>query len=250
MIIVIPQSNIRPHRLPGQRGYHRIRRCQCSYIIDLSPTQFCQSKWATKIEEFSDLTVFAISDVRLDNERAMEGLQKMFQSCVSGDFIPKVFILCGNFSSKNVTTDLEMDAYRGLSLPLLVWPGTVLTCVADNFTALGDLIVSFPRINHYSHFLFIPGPNDPWSSDLLPRRPIPSTFTQRLSNKIAHAVFGSNPCRIKFMGQEIVVFREDLMAKMVRNLVGVKPDLESADLKKYVRLALNFQYGPVTDSPE
>src|SRR5258706_170939 len=114
----------------------------------------------------------------------------------------------------------------------------VSICVPDNFTTLGDLIVSFPRVNHYSHFLFIPGPNDPWSSDLLPRRPIPSTFTQRLSNKIAHAVFGSNPCRIKFMGQEIVVFREDLMAKMVRNLVGVKPDLESADLKRYVRLVL------------
>jgi hypothetical protein len=78
-----------------------------------------QSKWATKIEDFSDLTVFAISDVRLDNERTMKGLQKMFQSCVGGDFIPKVFILCGNFSSKNVTTDLEMDAYRGLSLPHL-----------------------------------------------------------------------------------------------------------------------------------
>jgi DNA polymerase epsilon subunit 2 len=37
------------------------------------------------------------------------------------------------------------------------------------------------------------------------------------------------------MGQEIVVYREDLMAKMMRNLVGIKPDLESADLKKYVR---------------
>jgi DNA polymerase epsilon subunit 2 len=36
------------------------------------------------------------------------------------------------------------------------------------------------------------------------------------------------------MGQEITIFREDLMAKMMRNLVGVKPDLESADLKRYV----------------
>lgn len=88
--------------------------------MELSPTQICQSTWATKIEEFPDLTVFAISDVRLDNERTMKGLQKMFQSCVDGDFIPKVFILCGNFSSKNVTTDLEMDAYRGLSLPPFV----------------------------------------------------------------------------------------------------------------------------------
>lgn len=41
------------------------------------------------------------------------------------------------------------------------------------------------------------------------------------------------------MGQEIVVYREDLMGKMMRNLIGIKPDLESADLKRYVsRLAL------------
>ena len=39
------------------------------------------------------------------------------------------------------------------------------------------------------------------------------------------------------MGQEIVVFREDLMAKMMRNLVGVKRDLESTVLKRYVSLA-------------
>ena len=36
------------------------------------------------------------------------------------------------------------------------------------------------------------------------------------------------------MGQEIVIFRENMMGKLMRNLVGVKPDLESADLKRYV----------------
>jgi len=56
----------------------------------------------------------------------MKGLQKMFQSCVDGDFIPKVFILCGNFSSKNVTTDLEMDAYRGLSIGVPLYMCAIL----------------------------------------------------------------------------------------------------------------------------
>jgi hypothetical protein len=50
------------------------------------------------------------------------------------------------------------------------------------------------------------------------------------------AILGTNPCRIKYMGQEIVIYRQDLMGKMMRNLVGVKPDLESADLKRYVSL--------------
>jgi DNA polymerase epsilon subunit 2 len=30
------------------------------------------------------------------------------------------------------------------------------------------------------------------------------------------------------------VFREDLMARMLRNLVGVKPDVREDDLKRYV----------------
>jgi DNA polymerase epsilon subunit 2 len=50
----------------------------------------------------------------------------------------------------------------------------------------------------------------------------------------------TNPCRIKFLGQELVIFREDVMARMLRNLVGVKPDVPSTDLKRYVSLELVF----------
>lgn len=108
---------------------------------------------------------------------------------------------------------------------------------ADSFTALADLITEFPSIRRKSHFLFVPGPSDPWSSDVLPRRPIPSAFAAKLMSRLPKtAIFGTNPCRIKYMGQEIVIYRQDLMGKMMRNLVGVKPDLESADLKRYVSL--------------
>lgn len=30
------------------------------------------------------------------------------------------------------------------------------------------------------------------------------------------------------------MFREDLMARMLRNVVGVKPDVKSEDLKRFV----------------
>lgn len=46
----------------------------------------------------------------------------------------------------------------------------------------------------------------------------------------------SNPCHIKFFGQDIVVYREDMMARMLRNLVGVKPNFATEDLKRYVCL--------------
>lgn len=48
--------------------------------------------------------------------------------------------------------------------------------------------------------------------------------------------FATNPCRIKFFDQEIIVFREDTMSRMLRNVVGVKPDVNSEDLKRYVCL--------------
>jgi len=37
-----------------------------------------------------------------------------------------------------------------------------------------------------------------------------------------------------FFDQEIVIFREDLMARMLRNVVGVKPDVKSEDLKRFL----------------
>lgn len=167
--------------------------------------------------ENADITLLVLSDVHLDDERTLKGLRKLFEQAVEAEVIPKIFILCGDFTSGNIKNDIEMDRYK------------------DGFTSLGDLILEFPSIKRYSHFLFVPGPNDPWSSEVLPRRPIPTAFTNRLEAKLPKtAVFATNPCRIKFMGQEIVIFRENMMGKMMRNLIGVKPDQESGDLKRYL----------------
>jgi DNA polymerase epsilon subunit 2 len=67
----------------------------------------------------------------------------------------------------------------------------------------------------------------------------------RMRNKVPKVHFATNPCRIKFFEQEIVVFREDTMARMLRNTIRVKQEAESEDLRRYVRpefLALLFCY--------
>lgn len=71
-------------------------------------------------------------------------------------------------------------------------------------------------------------------NSILPRRPLLSSFTARLRAKIPRLQLASNPCRIKFFGQEIVVLREDMMARMLRNLVGVKPAVRTEELKQFV----------------
>ena len=108
------------------------------------------------------------------------------------------------------------------------------TPFAENFDALADLIAAYPLISRSTHFLFVPGPLDITMNTTLPRRPLLSTLVGRLKTKVPKAHFGTNPCRLKFFDQEIVIFREDLMARMLRNVVGVKPDVKSEDLKRFV----------------
>jgi DNA polymerase epsilon subunit 2 len=83
--------------------------------------------------------------------------------------------------------------------------------------------------------VFVPGPTDITGNSILPRRPLLSTFVSRLASKLPNVHFGTNPCRIKFFHQEVVIFRENLMAAMLRNVIGVKPDARGGDLKRFVR---------------
>jgi DNA polymerase epsilon subunit 2 len=105
----------------------------------------------------------------------------------------------------------------------------------DNFDALGDLIATYHSVARNTYIVFVPGPLDITINSILPRRPLLSSFVNKLKSRVSRAHFASNPCRIKFFNQEIVIFREDLMAKMLRNVIGVKRDVRSEDLKRYVR---------------
>ena len=107
----------------------------------------------------------------------------------------------------------------------------------EGFDSLADLIASYTLITRRTHFVFVPGPLDLTVNSVLPRKPLLSSFTARLQSKIPKVHMASNPCRLKFFGQEIVVFRDDVMSRMLRNLVGVKPDARNEDLKRYVRAA-------------
>lgn len=62
-----------------------------------------QSQFARRIrEELSDLYFFFLSDVWLDHPQTLVGLQKMFDNCIENSFIPKVIVMCGNFTSKSI----------------------------------------------------------------------------------------------------------------------------------------------------
>ena len=89
----------------------------------------------------------------------------------------------------------------------------------DLFASLASLLASFETLLACSHFLLVPGPTDPWSSAALPRPPLPTALLKTLLSKVPNVTLGSNPCRIRWFSQEIVIFRDDLMGRMMRNAV-------------------------------
>ncbi|ORX58322.1 hypothetical protein DM01DRAFT_254213 [Hesseltinella vesiculosa] len=156
-------------------------------------------------EERNDNIFFiVVSDVFLDQPKTMQALRRILDK-YEHENIPLAFILIGNFASGSmVNAGMNIQDYQGKSK-------------SDNLYALGELIGDFPTIASQTHFVVVPGPRDPWGGELLPQTPIPELFTRRLRQKIRHITFASNPCRIRYLSQDLLVFREDILNRLWRN---------------------------------
>eukprot|EP00970_Alexandrium_tamarense_P015658 scaffold5359_cov173-Alexandrium_tamarense.AAC.2 len=140
-----------------------------------------------------------LSDVHLDSPAVIEKIELMLEGY--SDFTPlPIFVFMGNFTSKPLSGASD---------------GT--KAMIGYFEDLAAVITKFPNIAAEGRFVFVPGPNDPGITGVLPRGPIPNFFTSSLRSKVKHAVFASNPCRMRFFSKEIVFFRDDLVGKMRRH---------------------------------
>lgn len=171
-----------------------------------------------ELERAAETTVMVIlSDVQLDKPLVIEKLQKIFEGFEQTEAEP-LFIIMGSFISKPISRTVYGRA-----------------AIKAAFSSLADIIEKCPRLSKEGKFLLIPGlfplqlrlfayrssvigPFDAGSSVAYPRRAIPSDLTEGIRSRIPHVTFASNPCRIRFYTQEIVLFREDLLKKMQRHL--------------------------------
>ena len=153
--------------------------------------------------------MFAVlSDVHLDSPSVMEKLERMLEGY--SDFTPlPIFVFMGNFTSKPMSGGAK--------------------AMMSYFDDLANLIGKFPNVASEGRFVFVPGPNDPGITGVLPRGPIPNYFTNNLRSKVKHAIFASNPCRMRFFTKEIVFFRDDMVGKMRRHCLLEPREEENAD---------------------
>jgi hypothetical protein len=74
-----------------------------------------------------------------------------------------------------------------------------LQLCSRNFQKLADLLQGYPETCKKTHFVFIPGPNDPSGvlATILPRPPLPKVVTGPLTAVLSHVTFTTSPSRLK-----------------------------------------------------
>jgi len=180
-----------------------------------------KKKKILKIEKQNDDEMFVfVSQLHLDVQNAWNRLKVMFDGYSAQP--PRLFILCGNFTQHRLSSTVED-----------------LNKLKRYFNKLATFISCYPVLLKHSKFVFVPGPQDPGVDFVLPRPRLSKIVTRTMEQKLVHegvckAVFMSNPCRIRYCTQEIVIFRSDLLKKLRRNCV-VPPNVKQwPDLEKHL----------------
>jgi len=168
-----------------------------------------------------DRIVF-LSDVHLDDPKVIDNLRTIFDGFSSMDDPPSMFVLFGNFQS-----------YDGNH------PQVRLSKMKDNFSTLGRLISGYANIKDKSKIVLVPGPKDIGPGNVIPRKSIPTSIAQGLLNNVPNVILATNPCRIRYRGSDLVLFRADLQHKL-RGLCILPPPMPSAEADHEKALSFFF----------
>jgi len=166
----------------------------------------------------SDAMFVFLSDVWLDEPEVQVRLQKLFAGYA--EMPPTAFVFCGNFIN-NSSTGVDYN-----------------NSLKDHLKQLADMINNHSTLQEKSKFLFVPGPLDPGSPNIYPRPPLPAYLTQELRDQVPSAHFLTNPARIQYCTQDIVIFREDIVTKMCRNAIYFP---ETGDIPSHFARTLTCQ---------
>ncbi|SJX62991.1 related to DNA polymerase epsilon subunit B [Sporisorium reilianum f. sp. reilianum] len=189
-----------------------------------------EAAFAVHEARHSDLCFVIFSDLHLDHAKTLSAFATVLQGYVDADFLPFALVLCGNFASEQYTSADTVQRYRA------------------GFAMLGETLAAFPSIVRSSHVILVPGPQDAFATSLVPRPALPEVLVQPLLQKLkalqGTVHLASNPCRLSYFSQQLVVYRDDTMTRFLRNTVRIKDETheqrreererDERDLKKFL----------------
>ncbi|XP_058812218.1 DNA polymerase epsilon subunit 2 [Topomyia yanbarensis] len=141
-----------------------------------------------------DSIVF-LSDCWLDNPIVLAKLKMLLQGY--NQFPPVAIVLMGPFAK------LNENVYS----------------LKGRFQALGDILAGCERLKMETDVVLVPSCDDPAAANILPRPPLPECLVGDLKKRYPRVVLASNPCRLQYCTQQIVVCRADLVTKLCRNTI-------------------------------
>ncbi|OBR07433.1 DNA polymerase alpha/epsilon subunit B [Colletotrichum higginsianum IMI 349063] len=176
-----------------------------------------------------------LGELNLDQPRSLQALRRILTiyAAEPEGATPMSFVITGNFTQHAVLA-------RGGSGGSIEYK--------EYFDALASTLSEFPALLQTSTFVFVPGDNDGWVSSFtagaatpLPRKGAPDVFTSRIRRVFAaanaevgsksdgEAIWTSNPSRMTLFGpnHEVVVFRDDISARLRRAAVRLKTPKQS-----------------------
>lgn len=203
---------------------YEVRRKTLSTFNNLSAVPLQRQQAVLQLEQTSEEDTFIfMSNVHLDDAATMAKLTAVFDGYANVDVPPTLFVLMGNFTARKLGSKPgDMKLLQSLFDSLC---GLLLNRYRDTLCANCD-------------FVFVPGPSDQLVGGVLPQPPLIYSLCRKFheANERGdlHVHFQSNPFRIRFGTQEIVVFRQDLLQKMRRNCVVVPKVSESTDMTNHL----------------
>ncbi|KAG2446253.1 hypothetical protein HXX76_000845 [Chlamydomonas incerta] len=157
--------------------------------------------------------VVVLANVWLDRPEVLDALHTVLSGFSGVLTVPAVFVFMGNFHSR---AGGGGAGGGGRGDGMLGGCDVDYGVMRELFGQLGALIDNYPRLKAESRFVFMPGPDDAGPAGVLPQPPLPRSLTTELRRLLPAAHFASNPCRLRYATQRIVLFRHDLQRRLLR----------------------------------
>lgn len=177
-----------------------------NYFGGPSPTLLKFSKRLLEYERLNfGASILFLSDCWLDDSNVLEKLKKLFLGF--DDSPPVAIVLMG---------------------PFLKNKGSAPT-LRSKFAQLAEIIDLTFTLKNETDIVLVPDIEDPTTANILPRPPLPTAIVQDLLKKNKRIILATNPCRLQYCTQEIVVCRLDLLRKLCRNTIKFPETGQLAD---------------------
>lgn len=162
-----------------------------------SATLLKSSPHLTDIERTNtDATIVFLSDCWLDDRTVLEKLKMLL---IGYNEIPPIAIVLMGPFLRNATNPYQLKS---------------------KLQALGEIISNnCLMLKKETDIILVPALEDPAAPNILPRPPLPEYLCADFKKLVPRTVLATNPCRLQYCTQQIVVCRADLITKLCRNTI-------------------------------